>query len=148
MEMIGDELQQASATRAGLQRERTAILDRKRAAIENGDPDAIVRLERRDVQLELETFAATARELKAKIADAERRKVEAEMERGVLEPLHAERQRIYADRIADAESAWVDFQKVGLVLGGLDGKVKTLHEDLNNFRAELARLVQSRINGG
>jgi hypothetical protein len=62
--------------------------------------------------------------------------------------LHAERQRIYADRIADAESAWVDFQKVGLVLGGLDGKVKTLHEDLNNFRAELARLVQSRINGG
>ncbi len=148
MENLNNELQQASATRAGLQRERTAIQDRRRAAIENGDPDAIVRLEKRDVQLEIETFAATARELKAKIADAERRKVEAEMERGVLEPLHAERQRIYADRIADAESAWIDFQKVGLVLGGLDGKVETLREDLNDFRAELASLVQSRINGG
>jgi hypothetical protein len=148
MELQNNELEQASATRSGLQRERAAIQDRKRAAIADGDAGAIVRLEKRDVQLELETFAAMARELKAKIADAERRKVEAELERDVLEPMHAERQRIYADKIADAESAWIDFQKVGLVLGGLDGKVETLREDLNDFRAELSSLVQSRINRG
>jgi Mg2+ and Co2+ transporter CorA len=145
---MGNDLREAEAKLEGLTVERLDIQNRLGEAIEAGDADAIIRLERRASEIDIELFAARAKVLKLRRSEAERLRREAITERESLEAELVKATKHYAEAVIVADERRVVMQTAQLKNYSCQSRIDTLREDYNELNNELKTLVSSRINKG
>ncbi len=141
-------LKDAEARLDALEVERLDVQGRLREAIEAGDAEQIIELERRARALEVLLFAARAKVLRLRRADIERQRREVITLRAALEGELVEATRLYVDAVALCEDRRVVMQTIQARDFGLQSRIDQLREDLNDTNSELKSLVNSRIGKG
>ncbi len=141
-------LREAEAKLEGLNVERVEIESRLGEAIEDGDADAIIRLERRARQIEVELFAARAKVLKLRKTEVERLRVEAIALRNALEVELATVTKHYAEAVTVADERRIVMQTAQVKNFSCQSRVDQLRENFNELNNELKNLVSNRINKG
>lgn len=141
----GTELREAEAKLNALEAERIDLQGRLANAVEEADADAIVRLERRDRQIDVELFAARAKVLKLRRSEVERLRVEAIGERQAIEAELVEASRVYALKVNEADEARQRMQLLQVKAYGSESKAEQCRQDGNDLNSELKNLVNSRI---
>lgn len=145
---FGNDLTEAETRLEGLEGERADIQNRLAEAVEDGDADLIIRLERRAATVEVELFAARARVLKLRRLEVERLRREAMTRRDALEAELSEATKFYGEALTVADEARQKMQLLQVKAYGADSTVETLRQDLNDLNDNLKTLVSSRINRG
>lgn len=145
---MGDNLREAEAKLEGLGVEGLDVQNRLAEAIEDGDADNIIRLERRARQIDVEAFAARAKVLKLRRSEAERLRHEAIALRDALEVELATATKHYADAVTATDERRVVMQTAQIKNFSIQSRVDQLREDINELNNELKTLVSSRINRG
>jgi chromosome segregation ATPase len=142
---MGNELSEAEARLDGLRHERADIENRLGEAIQDGDAELMIRLERRAATIEVELFAARAKVLKLRRAEVEGLRREAITQREAIEAELSEATRQYADAISVADEKRVAMQTVQVKNYSLQQRIDQLREDFNALNNKLKTLVSNRI---
>jgi chromosome segregation ATPase len=144
---MGNDLREAEAKLEGLTVERLDVQGRLHEAIEAGDADSIIRLERRTSEIEVELFAARAKVLKLRRSKLERQRRVVLAERDALEVELASATKVYADLISEADEARQRMQILQVKTFGASSTAEQFRQDGNDLNNELKTLVNSRIGG-
>ncbi len=142
---MGNDLREAEAKLEGLELERLDIQSRLHEAIEDGDADSIIRLERRASEIDIELFAARAKVLKLRRSETERLRRGAITERDALEVELASATKVYADLISEADEARQRMQILQVKTFGASSTAEQFRQDGNDLNNELKTLVDSRM---
>jgi uncharacterized protein YdcH (DUF465 family) len=143
-----NELKEAEAKLEGLELERLDVQSRLHEAIEDGDADSIIRLERRANEIDVELFAARARVVKLRRSEVERLRVEAIALRDALEVELATATKHYAEAVTVADERRIVMQTAQVKNFSCQSRVDQLRENFNELNNELKNLVSNRINKG
>jgi hypothetical protein len=147
------ETQQAGLKKAldkakALRAEQDALRRKLNAAITAADPNAIMETEKRMVDIQTEIFASDLNLLKAKLEDADARRVAAVSERDQLEATDLKRAaETYALSVEVCDRARREYQAIQAVLFSKDSAVENARTEFNSFRDELKKLVEERVGG-
>ncbi len=129
------DLEEARDALGELEEEQSSIQQRIAAAVE--DPDELLALRRRAIELPAHLYAAQVRVLRSAIADLERREQEARDRMACLaEPWEEARQRL-----EEAKRAWAE---VNTATAGARSVAYNLGQDLAERRRQLALLLTRR----
>ncbi len=145
---MGNDLREAEAKLEGLELERLDVQSRLHEAIEDGDADSIIRLERRANEIDVELFAARARVVKLRRSEVERLRVEAIALRDALEVELATATKHYAEAVTVADERRIVMQTAQVKNFSCQSRVDQLRENFNELNNELKNLVSNRINKG
>lgn len=144
---LSNDLLEAEARLTGLEHQRADTQNRLGQAVEDGDAEAIINLERRASALDVELFAARARALKLRRADADQQRREALALRDALEANLAEATKVYALKVAEADEARQKMQLLQVKSYGASSRAEQIREDIGELDDELKQLINSRIGG-
>jgi chromosome segregation ATPase len=142
------ELRKAMDKAKALRAEQDALRRKLNAAITAADPNAIMETEKRMVDIQTEIFASDLNLLKAKLEDADARRVAAVSERDRLEATDLKRAaETYALSVEVCDRARREYQAIQAVLFSKDSAVENARTEFNSFRDELKKLVEERVGG-
>ena len=143
--MDTNDLREAQARLDALEAERLDVQGRLRGAVEDGDADLIIWLERRASEIDMGLFAARARTLKLRRAEAERLRGEAIALRVALEADLAQATKAYAEAVTVADERRVQMLTAQVKTFSCQSRIDQLREDLNELNDELKTLVNGRL---
>lgn len=130
-----------------LQNERVRLENELREAMIAGDAATIIRVQTALRELPVLITAAEIRELRQKTDAATARLAEIADETEYAEKIKAEKNKILAEKIKDAEAAGLAVERVNLVLFQLDNEAESLRESRREYRRKLQTFIDAEQGG-
>ena len=123
------------------------ITQQLRDAALAGDATLILELERERDEQSAVQYAERCKELRDRIKALEQERADTIREQAALESMQKLAALAWRAAMDKADKCRIEHQQLGLRLGGMDWRIVTINEDINEKREALTALIAGRIGG-